>query len=334
MTTATESPRLDLARIDADALKAEAAAQNYVRLSVSFTWPGTSRSVKGALKSEIVDGLEAAAEAVSASTRMYNWRNPALAAARELKAEITAFVKRNTVAWPDEPGARLLPKTKLDRFERQMQGYVSALAEAAVEVQAVREEILEQARAQRGRAFSEADYPADLAGLFSLSWSYSTLVVSEELKAVSQTAYAAEKTRQTARLLGAIRTAEEMSVRELHALAGKLQARLEAIDRDLSDGEARLPLSASLVESLSDFCSRFASVMQWGCDDLAEVVAEAGGSIDGLTAADLKRDRETRGEVSVCLLATLGRLESIIPALAEEQYAGVATRAPAASESN
>lgn len=323
----TTLPRIDLARIEADARKAEQAASAYVRLTLAFAWPGSSRAVKGGLRDEIVDGLEAAAEAVSASTRMWNWRNPALSAARELRAEIVAFVKGHTIAMPGEPGVRLLPKAKLDRFEKRMQDFVSLLAEAAVEVQADRDAIVDEAKNQRGRAFDANDYPADLAALFGLSWSYGVLTVSEELRNISQTAYAAEQTRQTARLLGAVRMAEEMAVRELHEMAGKLAARLEALDAPLSEGEARLPISEGMVEALAEFCGRFGNVVKWGCDDLEEIVNEAGGAIAGLDARDLKQDRETRQEVGESLARAAKKLEEIAPELAAQKYAGTTQRA-------
>src|SRR5262249_44146754 len=76
--------KLDRQKLDADALKAEQAAQAYVRCSLSFEWPGTSRAVKGELRDEVVDTLEADSAAVSAATRMYNWRQSALSQVRAL----------------------------------------------------------------------------------------------------------------------------------------------------------------------------------------------------------------------------------------------------------
>src|SRR4051812_46728513 len=94
--------KLDRQKIDAQAKKAEEAAQSYVKCSLSFEWPGASRAVKGGLKDEITNNLEASDKAVSASTRMYDWRNEALASIRALKREAAAYWQGLTVAWPEE----------------------------------------------------------------------------------------------------------------------------------------------------------------------------------------------------------------------------------------
>jgi hypothetical protein len=318
----TATRKLDRAKINSDAAKAEEASQNYVQVAVSWQWPGSSRAVKGSLREEIVDGLDAQSEAVSASTRMFQWRQPALARVRQLKREVQAYWHGLTVAWAEEAGARLLPKAKVEEFEARMNAYREQLAGLAAEVQAARAEIIERAKSQRGRAFSEADYPQDLSSLFELSWGYSSLQVSEELKSISATAYAAEKTRQTARLLGAVRMAEEQSVRELHQMAAKLASRLEAADAPLADGEARLPIFASMVESVKEFVARFSGVVCWGCDDLDEIVQEAGGAVEGVSAEDMKADREVRQQVAERLMSAARKLEAIIPELEAERPAG------------
>jgi hypothetical protein len=225
-----------------------------------------------------------------------------------------------------------LPKAKLAAFEARMTGHLEELRRLAREVQDSREEIIRQAKERRGRAFDEGDYPADLATLFDLSWSYSSLVISDELKAVSATAYAAERTRQTARLLGAVRLAEEQSVRRLHELAGKLSARLEALDRDLAPGESRLPFTADAVGAVGEFCAHFSEVVCWGADDVAEVVAEAGGAVDGVSLEELREDAELRQTVRGKLGEVGARLAALVPALAGVVYPGTTRKAKKAEQ--
>jgi hypothetical protein len=312
---------LDMPKIDAEARKAEEACANYVRCSLSWTWPGTCRAIKGDLRDEIVSGLEATSSAVSTSTKMWDWRNNALSGIKSLKAEVTAYWKRVTIDWPDEAGVRLLPKALVEEFEAQMRVYRDVLARSAGEVQAQRDAIMTKAKEQRGRAFCGTDYPTNLAALFGLEWGYSSLKVSEELKEISAAAWSGEKTRQMARLLGAVRTAEEATMRELHEAASKLTERLAAIDQPVSDGERRPALYASMLEAVQEFCSRHAAVVCWGCDDIDEVVREAGGAVEGVTIDEVRANRAKRDAVSTALYEVVRRLEGMMPDLTQTDKA-------------
>jgi hypothetical protein len=130
--------------------------------------------------------------------------------------------------------------------------------------------------------------------------------VPEELREVSEGAYAAEQARQTMRVLGAVQLAEEAMLKELRGLVAHLSGRLSPPE----DGKRHL-LMGSMVENLRDFCSRFGEVVCWGCDDVAEVVEEAGRAIAGLDVKDLRRHEELRGQ----LAEDLGRVAEKLDAL-------------------
>jgi hypothetical protein len=297
------------ATIETNATKAEQACLNYLKSRVSWGWPGASRAVRGVLKDEVAQTLSSEASSTRASTDLYNWRHPALAALRAFKRQVRDWWFSRTIAWTED-GVRLLPKGKVEEFEAELGARREELAGLAQAAQEARYEIVQEARARRGKAFSEADYPADLSGLFALEWGYESLTVSPELAEISRGAYAAEQVRQMARVLGAVQLAEQAQLDRLSELVGRLLHTLTPPDEE--EGRRR-PIYSAAVDQLRDFCSEFSGLILWGCDDVQEVVAEAGSVIAGLDADDLRRNAELRQEVS----GKLAEIARQLPAVAD-----------------
>jgi hypothetical protein len=307
--------QIDRAGVDRSGEKAAEAMRAYVLVAVRWAWPGGTRAVGGSLRDRIVAEVEGTHAGVVASTKTYDWSHPALSKLRSLKSEVTAYVKGMTLPWPDQDGMRLLPKDRLDDFERSLHAFGEKLTALKVEVQAVRGEVVERSRTMRGKAFSETDYPSDLASLFGLLWAYHSAAPSDELAKLSSGAYAAEKARQTARMLGAVRMAEEQQAAALHEMAARLAARLEAHGKAMDEGEQALPVTAAMLDGVREFAAHFSDVVCWGCDDLEDIVREAGGAVEGIDAAELKKDAQGRQRLAKIMSEAAERLEKIAPAL-------------------
>ena len=72
--------------------------------------------------------------------------------------------------------------------------------------------------------------------------------------------------------------------------------------------------------------AHFSQVVCWGADDVAEVVAEAGGTVDGVSLQELREDAELRQTVAGRLGEVGKRLAALVPALAGVRYPGTARR--------
>jgi hypothetical protein len=314
------SKKIDRTALDTEAAKVEEACNAYVKVTLSSSTAGRSRAVKGELHGRLAETMHAERSAMSATTQLFDSSHPTLKKASALLREAWASFDGSTVRWTEGKGTGLLPKAALEAFEATMADFQGRLALAAREVQEARTEIIAAARERRGLAFSEADYPADLSTLFGISWGYGSLKVPAELKKISKEAYAAEQARQMARVVGAVKLAEENSIRELHRLVSTLAERLEAADRPVERGQKRPPICATMLTAIGEFARHYGQVICWGTDELAEIVEEAGGTVTGITADELKLDAEARASVSAKLALVASQLEYLLPELAEAEH--------------
>lgn len=293
------------ATIELNADKASQAVMAYLKSRVSWQWASVARTIKGDLKSTVAAHIESDQRSTRTTTDLYNWNLPALSAIRAFKRAVLGYWEEITVDWVDD-GVRLIPKTKVAQFEEYMANATATLAELANAVQEQRDEIMAEAKDRRGKAFNAADYPSDLSKMFAMSWGYEPLTVSKELRDISEGAFAAEQTRQTMRILGAVQLAEEAKLRTLATLASNLIERLTPKD----DGK-KTRLRDAAVENLRELCDTFSEVVLWGCDEVTEAVNEAGSVIQGITAEDLRESAELKTQVAERLRTVVGMIAGL-----------------------
>src|SRR4051812_2074676 len=97
MTATISFSATDRSNIDAAGDRAAEASKAYVLVSVRWSWPGSTRAVKGDLREGMAEELEASAAAVSASTRMYDCRIAELTRLRQLKRAADAWCDLHTL---------------------------------------------------------------------------------------------------------------------------------------------------------------------------------------------------------------------------------------------
>lgn len=287
---------IDRERLRADGEKAERAAAVYCLACVSWKWPGQSRAIKGELHGKVTAAVEGESSAVRGATELVDWSIPALKHIKALRREVTAWVDGNTADWI-EAGARLLPLAGAEMFDYRCQGFSAELMARAHELQWERVGILGRARERRGRAYSEADYPADLSTWFGLTWSYRPLTIPEALRDAAPSVAAGAQARQMTMLASALSLNEAALTEQLSGLVSGLLAQLQP-----SEAGKPIRVYEATVEALTDFLARFSSVVLWGADEIEEVVSELSEGVQGVRVSELRSNLAKRLEVSVSLI--------------------------------
>ena len=261
----------------ADTLRTGAAA---VRLHVS--WPGLRRTLTPDQKDEAASPFDADSASLSASKKLLDTRHPALRAAGKVRHRAVSHWKSASLPYP-EGGVRLMPRADLPGFERAMGGFRHDLADAAADVDAARDELVDRARRRLGDLFDSADYPPSLSPLFGLSWDVVPTEPPEYLRRLSPRLYERECEQVRARFEQAVTLAETAFAEELASLVEHLRERLTGGE----NGGPRV-FRDSAVENLTAFFERFRRLNVNSNAALDQVVEEAEALMRGVDAADLR----------------------------------------------
>lgn len=287
---------IDRGRLNVLSEKAEKAATLYCLLEVRWKWPGASRQVKGEWHEAMAQVVGAERPAVRASTELFDWSAPALKTMRALRREVSGWIEGATADWIED-GARLLPLALAEDVELRLQGFAGELRRRAHGVDDVRAELLARARDRRGKAFSLADYPDSIGGLFDLTWAYRPLTVPPELGRIAPAISALATARQLAELAGALSLNEEALLSNLQTLVGGLIGQLTG----KGDGGKPRIYEASLT-ALQAFCDNFSEVILWGADEIEDVVAAVKDAVGGVDVQTLRGNLWRRLDVSAALM--------------------------------
>ena len=154
-----------------------------------------------------------------------------------------------------EPGLRLIRQADIETFVPTMTGFREDLRQAEADLNAVYEEVKADARSRLGRLYDPSDYPAEVRGLFAVSWDFPSVEPPSYLMRVMPEVYEEERRRVAARFDEAVRLAEQAFASEFARLLSHLAERLAGGE----NGERRV-FRDSAITNLTEFFTRFSDL--------------------------------------------------------------------------
>lgn len=219
--------------------------------------------------------------------------------------EIRKYWYEHTVPWVED-GVRLLKKGNYEEFKERSGELRAAVLDAAVEVDKVRGELVEEARERLGSSFCEADYPAHFDGEFDVIISLGVPLgqPDDALYQIDPARYARESERFSRRLQEAAENCERLLAQQLADMVNHLLEKL----RPDENGE-RPQFTYRSVENVKDFFKKYRELRVSEGGALEEVISQAEGLLGGKTAQELRSDEEARAEVAKGLAGVREALE-------------------------
>src|SRR5207302_3462761 len=133
-----------------------------------------------------------------------------------------------------------------------LEGFRDELTQAEADLNAVYDQIKDDARHRLGRLYNPADYPPQVRGLFGVDWDFPSTEPPAYLMRLSPELYRQEQERVARRFEEAVQLAEQAFVAEFTRLVSHLTERLNRSP----DGERKV-FRDSAVSNLTDFFERF-----------------------------------------------------------------------------
>ena len=220
MTTVLEEPVVRPSTSPSQRLRVTMAA-----VRVSLSWFGVRKTLTAEQKALAADTFGAEEAFLSAGKKLLDTAHPAFKAVTAIKGRIVALWKSMSLPYP-EPGVRLIRQDQIEDFNTQLESLKQELAEAVQQLDEHYGELQSAARQRLGRLFNAADYPPNLDGLFSVSWTFPSVEPPDYLRQLNPELYQQECERVAARFDEAVRLAEQAFMEELQQLVTHLTERL------------------------------------------------------------------------------------------------------------
>jgi hypothetical protein len=276
-------------------IESEGPAQRLRRsaaaVRVSLHWWGTHRRLTSQQKEEVSAGYAADARFLTAGKRIIDVRHEAYRKLTGIRTRITNYWKGMTLPYT-EPGVRLLKQGDVEVFHHALEGFRDELATAEAGLDAVYDEVKEDARKRLGRLYCEKDYPERVRGLFQVEWDFPSVEPPSYLMRVSPELYEQERRRVAARFEEAVELAEQAFTGEFARLLAHLTERLAG-----ENGERRV-FRDSAVGNLADFFEKFRRLNVRSNPDLDALVEEARRLVQGITPQALRVDANLRERIT------------------------------------
>jgi hypothetical protein len=273
---------------------------------VHFTWWGTHKSLSPKQKEQAGAAYAADARLLTAGKKLLDTRHEAFRALTCVRTRLTSYWRGLTLPYT-EPGVRLIRQSDVEVFDGAMRGFRDELAKAVGGLVKVYGAIKKDAQDRLGTLYDEADYPADLTGLFAVEWDFPSVEPPAYLMRVAPEVYAQEQERVARRFEEAVRLAEEAFVSEFAQVVAHLAERLAP-----DEGGERKVFRDSAVTNLLDFFERFRRLNVRSSEELDALVDQAQQLVRNVTPGRLRNNDELRGRVAADLAAVQARLDGLI----------------------
>jgi len=198
-------------------------------------------------------------------------------------------------------------QSDIEAFVHCLEGFREELVQAEAELNAVYEEMKNDARQRLGRLYNPADYPPEVRGLFTLDWDFPSVEPPSYLMRLNPEIYQQEQERISRRFEEAVQLAEQAFVSEFARLVAHLTERLV----NGEDGERRV-FRNSAVTNLTEFFERFKNLNVRSNQDLDALVEQAQELVRGITPQDLRDDNALRQEIATEMAQVQTQLEGMI----------------------
>jgi len=284
----------------ADRLRTTMAA-----VRVSIQWFGTRKTLTREQKSEAADTFGAEGAFLSAGKKLIDTSHPAFKAVTAVRGKILSRWKAESLPFP-EPGVRLIPQDRIERFNERMQELREELDEAVWRLDEHFAELKSVARLRLGRLFNPADYPDSLRNLFAVTWDFPSVEPPPYLQQLNPALYEQECQRVQQRFDEAVKLAEEAFIAELAKLVSHLTERLSGT----ADSKPKV-FRDSALGNLTEFFQRFRQLNVRSSEQLDNLVADAQRIIRGVEPQTLRDDAGLRQHVAT----EMSRVQSVLDGL-------------------
>lgn len=285
---------------------AERLRQLAAAARVSFTWWGTHKTLTNQQKEEVCDAYGADARLLSAGKKIIDVRHEAFRRLTSIKSRIVNYWRGLTLPFV-ETGVRLIRQSDIPSFARVMEDFRRELHDAGITLNAAYDQMKSDARSRLGRLYNPADYPPEVASLFSVEWDFPAIEPPSYLMRLAPEIYRQEQTRVAMKFEEAVTLAEEAFVTEFGRLVTHLCERLS----DNGSGERRI-FRDSCVDNLTQFFERFRRLSIQSNAELDDLVAHVNRLVSGVTPQSLRDNDQLRQHVAAQMASVQTQLEGFL----------------------
>jgi len=292
---------------------AEHLQSDWAGIRLSFSRMGTRKTLDRQQKQTAADPFDADADYFSAGKKLLDTRAPQFRAVAKVLNKARESWQDSTLPYP-EPGIRLIRQDQIETLTAKLDGLQAELAAAVATLETCYADLQDRARAKLGDLYNPADYPATLAGLFTIQWDLPSLAPPEYLMA-NPTLYAEQTARIKARFNEAVTLAEDAFAAELSDMIETLQRKLNGLD----DGTEKRLHDSSLV-NMREFFERFRGMNLHSSAELDRVVHQAEEALSGrsliggsaVTRDELRDSSSIRADVRTRLAGMTATLDQMM----------------------
>ena len=271
-----------------------------------FTWFGITKSLTDSQKATAAQSFGADSKVLSAGKKLLDTKHPAYREVNSVKSRITSYWKSETLPFP-QPGVRLIRQDDIESFNDRLEQFGNELDDAVSKLDNEFSQLKFAARDRLGDLFNEADYPASLNGLFSVTWDFPSVEVPEYLRRLKPELYRQEAERVARRFDQALELAESAFTEELSELIEHLTERLTG----QNDGTPKI-FRDTAVTNLTSFFERFRRLNVRSNEELDDLVASCQQIVQGRTPQSLRDNRLIRDAVVGELREVGGQLDQLL----------------------
>jgi len=300
MSTLLDEPLSGQSTSPAQRLRTTMAA-----VRVSLKWLGVRRALSEEQRNRAADSFGAEGDYLSAAKKLLNTRHPAFQAVTAVKNRAVSFWKSMSLPYP-EPGIRLIRQDRIEAFDAQMGQFQEELDEAVRNLDEHFAELRAAARDRLGSLYDPGDYPASLAGMFSIDYDFPSVEPPDYLRQLNPQLYQQECRRVQERFNEAVRLAEEAFVSELAKIVSHLSERLSGTQ----DGSPKV-FRDSAVNNLVEFFERFRQLNVRSNEQLDGLVGDCQRIVRGIQPQDLRDNEGLRQHVAT----ELSQVQSVLDGL-------------------
>ena len=300
MSTLLDEPLSGQSTSPAQRLRTTMAA-----VRVSLKWLGVRRALSEEQRNRAADSFGAEGDYLSAAKKLLNTRHPAFQAVTAVKNRAVSFWKSMSLPYP-EPGIRLIRQDRIEAFDAQMGQFQEELDEAVRNLDEHYAELRGAARDRLGSLYDPGDYPASLAGMFSIEHDFPSVEPPDYLRQLNPQLYEQECRRVQERFNEAVRLAEEAFLSELAKIVSHLSERLSGTQ----DGSPKV-FRDSAVNNLVEFFERFRQLNVRSNEQLDGLVGDCQRIVRGIQPQDLRDNEGLRQHVAT----ELSQVQSVLDGL-------------------
>lgn len=285
----------------AQTLRSEVAA-----CRLSFTWFGTKKSLTKEQLKRAAEVFGADDDNLSGSSKIINTKHPAFKVLTSIKGRANADWRFSTMPYVED-GIRLCKRSEMGNIQSRVTGYRGELREAVYDLQIHHyENLLEQAKHDRGELYDRSHYPETLEGQFDMEIDFPSFEPPPWMETYAPALYAQQQALVAAKMEQSVVLWEQEVVSQVH----KLVTHFAEICTDGPEGKKRLHSTA--VTNLHEAVKRFKD-MNIGSDaQLDAIMEQINGTLGGTTIKDIKDGAALRAELAQTMSKIGEHLESRI----------------------